>query len=416
MNKGPAFALVIGLSLWCAAPGAAQTRAAGAVKSEERSVTTDLDPAAERRVDFLCGGSVTASKPGIGKAFASPNEPAWLGYWTRQFREGMQPARLAQGLPSHALTRIQPLIMTLDRKPSRDVVGAAALTWQELACPTQTPPIVGQVLDVAVTVLSDFEDGRVELGVELACRHGTTRLVRASRVAVEVDASGRALRAWGLRLEAAQELRPRASPDARVAWPLQPAELTSRRPAWSLPGGAGWLVQLVWDARVGWVQDGGLPMIETEEPGRQGEEVLPMRVLVLLASSGKPGSVLLQGGTAEPLAARRPLLREPADDLTLSEQAGVWVLQRVALQAADVGPRRAGYQTWFIQGEQVAVWSTPLPVLDVEGLWRCHPTLDQRRLACQFLAAGAHVSVQVPDMTLLADPKQRRWVADVTGN
>jgi len=143
---------------------------------------------------------------------------------------------------------------------------------------------------------------------------------------------------------------------------------------------------------------------------------LPVRLLLVFEPRGAPLARLMVHGTplARSSAVRQPLSRESADTLQLGDQPGLWVTQRLALQGDDHGAKLATVQFWHLSEAGVQPWPAPLPMLDLEGVWQCHAVLDQKRLRCSFLAAGAAVQVQVPDRTLKPNFKTRQFADDAS--
>ncbi len=403
------------MAIGASSGGWAQPRPAGEVKTGERVLGDDADPAAERRVDFLSGGALTAAKAGTGLAVAAPNPPAWLSHWIRRFREAAQPQQVARFPLTHPLTQRDAKVLTLQRRAGTEVLQPAMLAWSELLCPAAAKPM--QRLDVQAQPLWQFEDGRLDLGLELICRKTDQVVARAVRLVAEADALGRVTAVYGLRLEGEQATLSAPAGDARLTWPLEPAELTQRRPAWQLEQHLGWLVQLQWLPRLRWTVDEGLPQLESlgdDDAMELGK--LPVRLLLVFEQHGAPRARLLVHGAPLPRsnAVRQPLSRESADTLQLGDQAGLWLTQRLALQGDDHGAKLATVQFWHLSDAGVQPWPAQLPMLDLEGLWQCHAVLDQKRLRCAFLAAGAAVQVQVPDRTLKPDFKARQFAEDAS--
>ncbi len=408
-------ACLVAAAAWSIPTALAQTRPAGEVRTGERVVAEDLEPAAERRVDYLSGGAMTAAKTGTGTAVAAPNAPAWLGHWLRQFREAAQPQQIARTPLNHPLTQREASVLTLVRQPGTEVLLPATLAWSELVCPTAAKPMLR--LDIQAEPLWGFEDGRLDLGLELICRKSNQSVVRAVRLVAEVDVIGRVAKVYGVRLEGEQTTTAPPSSDARPTWPLEPADLSQKRPAWQLEQRLGWLVQLDWLPRVQWTNDGGLPQLEPFEAEESAElSRLPQRLLLLFGPQGAPTARLLFGGVPLPRSreVRQPLKRESADTLQLTDLPGLWISQRLARQGDEHGAKLANLQLWHLGDTGVQAWTAALPLLDLEGLWQCHPTLDQKRLRCSFLATGAAVEVQVPDLTLKPNFAAQRFAEDAS--
>ncbi len=380
-------------------------RPAGAVATRETRAAPDVEPVAFAVVDYLSGGAVRASGLVVPPPSAVSTEPPWLPNWRQSLQAAAQPSRAARDLTFHPLGRLAPAVVQWSDTPSVDPASPATAAWSDLACPpaasqTRPPPVVF----TQVALLGENAHGWPTLGVQLACVAKQSRLLAIARAVVHTDTNGRVQSAQVVRWVGDRRLPPPTGPEAQPDWPIRPAQLQSRKPAWVLPGGYGWLVQVQHDAAADWQDDGvSLP---TAQP--QSDPAAPRRrALWSFDRVGRLRQVLLAVGDRE----RQPPDGDGAGEFEAIELPGLFVLQRLAVADGAHAGSRAGYAAWHLPGEAAHGWRVDLPELPTAGLWHCLGHGQPLSLHCQFASLGDTAAPrQAEDLVLLADPAQRAFL------
>lgn len=404
MNKVAALSALAAVALPIRA-ATAQNRAPVAVETREKTAPLEVDPASAKIVDFLSGGAVTASKSGTGQAEAPQAEPSWLNHWMKTLQQGVQPQRVAKDLPLHPLAKVVPTVIRLPQAPQVGFIAAGAVPLAELLCPDALPKNPPPLQLAAVRVLQENAAGWPTLGVELHCVAGG-KLVRSARLAVQADVQGRVVAAAGVLLSDPLPLPPDRPPDALPQWPIAPALVASKRPAWILPMGRGWMVQVQTEAAGAWANDGA---VLRPEAYTEPTDALPKRGIWWFDRAGVPLGLLLHEGERAGPKLRTPLHREALLDSADSAGGQVLVLQRIAHAGDDGVPTLAGYAAWQLGATAAVRWQVALPLLTAPGLWQCQPEANDAVLRCHFAAAGAQVEVQVEDQELRADAAGQKF-------
>ena len=408
--KATGWAWSAAVAVALAGPAWAQQRPVGAIEHKDATAQPDVVPGSYKFIDFVTGGAATASRAGTGLSDPPTPEPAWLQPFTHKLRDAVQPARMERDLGQHALAKAPLWLLRVGDAASSVPAVAAAATWPELLCPpmaTRPPPVVL----VRTQTLAQSEAGDYTIGVELACLVAGRQVVRSSRVIAEVGSRGQVRWAFGVRVERTLPVAgDRPTPETPLQWQVAPAPMQSLRPAWILANTHGWLAQVVLHPQAEWSDDQAMLR---PEPYKEPSDKLPARAVWWFDRTGKPLAVLLQQGQQLGQHLRAPLHKEAVADFALKDQPGLFVLQRVAQTSAQGQPIRAGYVAWRLREGAAQAWQVVLPALEVEGMWLCHPTADERALACNFQAAAMHVQVQVPDCTLVRDDAGLRFAPPV---
>ncbi len=383
---------------------AAQTRAAGEVTTRETRAAPDADPAAFAVVDFLSGGAVRASGLTVPAASAVSTEPPWLLNWRQALDKAAQPARAGRDLALHPLGRVAPAVLAWPDRPSVDPASPATAAWADLACPPAAAARVPPIVYTQVAVVAETADGWPTLGVQLACVSAQSRLLAVVRAAVQTDTRGVVRSAQAVRWVGDRPLPAATGRGAQPEWPIRPAPLRSRKPAWVLPGGHGWLVQVQHDPSADWQDDGvslpaATPAIATT--------ATPQRAVWWFDRSGKLRQALMTGGDGS----RQPPDGDGASEFETGELPGLFVVQRMSMVAGEHAGTRTGYAAWHLAGDGARAWRVDLPELPTPGLWHCLGHGQPLSLHCQFASlADSAVPRGTAELVLIGQPAQRAFL------
>ena len=403
--KRPALASALVTIAWCAAlPAHGQVD--NKVKTQESTALPDAEPGSERWIDWLSGGAASAGKSGQGRSQTALFEPTWLPQWSQRWQRALQALSVGQPALAHPLLKAAVHVQLLNQAQQVQPLAAGPLPWPQLAC--AAAPTGKLQVELQVLVLAETATGQATLGMHWTCRSDEKRWLRQVRLVVLADTLGNVHEAFGVRIDGPGLLSARSHPTAMPQWPLQAALLDNASPAWVLAGGRGWLVQVEKQPRTGWQSDQGLPTIGSEDPNQPQDLPMPQRQLWWLDRRARPQAVLLQGGQQEGRVLMQPLVREGVLDVAMAAAPGPLLLQRKAVLGPQGVPTRAGLWAWKIADKTADLWRVDLPALDTEGLWLCQPDAEERQLQCHF-QTSASTPLQVDDLTLRADPAQRRW-------
>ncbi|MBM4345170.1 MAG: hypothetical protein FJ100_17505 [Deltaproteobacteria bacterium] len=404
IRKGRRAAAAVALACSiAAAPTPGQPRPAGAVTTRETRLAAAVDASAFAVVDFLSGGAVRASGLAVPEPAVGATEPPWLPHWRDTLRSAAQPARAARDLPLHPLGRVAVATATWSEAPSVEPANPATAAWVDLVCPAAALRRAPTVY-THVAILGEDDRGWLTLGLQLACVSKDVRLLAAVRAVVHADTRGVVSAAQAVRWAGDRPLPPPTGPQAQPAWPIGPALLQSRKPAWVLPNGQGWLVQVQHDPTADWIDDGVSVPMATEGVGAPQPS---RRALWWFDRGGQLRQVLMAAGDPS----RQPPDGDGAGEFETVDPPGLFVLQRLADWTGAHPGTRAGYAAWDLSPHGARSWRVDLPQLPTPGLWHCLGHAQPPSLHCQFAGLGV-VSAPRPevDLVLLADPARRAFV------